>query len=123
MKHRVIGLIVTIVLVIGLATGQNAKAGSSSKAGHDATLTAIKPITPKSATSAPHKSGVVVPNASKQTGNSSAELDQLEKKKIVASSQKRDGAGTPKVAPVKPAKSASGSGLNEPYHKPPTPKN
>ena len=123
MKRRVVCSLVTMAAGICLATAQNStqksQVGSTSaKSGADPLKTATKPLTPKSAMPAPHKSSVAVPNTSKSGRNTTAELTHLEQQNTKAGSSK----STPpaKVPPVKPADKSAGSdsGINFKYQKP-----
>jgi hypothetical protein len=124
-KHTVVCLLVTLVAGICLATAQSTvrkpQVGSSSaKSAADPLTTATKPLTPKSAMPAHRKSSVAVPNTSKSSRNTTAELTQLERQNTKAGASKSGNTPTAKGAPVKSADKSAGSdsGLNFKYQKP-----
>lgn len=103
LKRRIAALLATIIAVIGLAAAQSPKPlTSSTNSSPDPVKAATRPITPKSAMSAPRKAAPVVPNGSSK--NTNAELSQLERGQGTAASKS---SGAAKVAPVKPAKSST----------------
>ena len=96
MKFRILRLLVTIAAGVSLATAQNSQARST-PAKKDPLQTATKPLTPKSAMPAQHKSTAVVTRPAKSAGNTTAELNRME----------RQNAKGGKVKSTSPAKSAS----------------
>jgi hypothetical protein len=118
-KYRVVCLFVTVAAGVCLATAQSSKAGSTSaKPGKDPLHAATKPLTPKSAIPAPHKSSSS-PTAPKSASKTTAELNHLERRNIKA----RDKTSAPpaKVAALPKATDQSaenGSGTNFKYQKP-----
>jgi len=122
MKLRIVCLCVALAASISLATAQHSQARSSSaKPARDPLQTAIKPLTPKSATTPGHKSSVAVPKTSKSGPNITAELTQLERQKIKTGTSKRKDAGAVRrtSVPKSPDTTArAGSGNNFKYEKP-----
>ena len=125
MKLRVVCCCVTVAASISLATAQHSQARSSSASAKPATRdplqTAIKPLTPKSATTPRRRSSVVVPKASKSGPNATAELNQLERQKIKTGGSKSGRAGSAKgTSASKPADATArtGSGINFKYQAP-----
>jgi hypothetical protein len=122
MKLRVVCCCVTVAASISLATAQHSQARSSSaKPARDPLQTAIKPLTPKSATTPRRRSSVVVPKASKSGPNATAELNQLERQNGKPGTSKSKGAGVVKrtSVPKSPDTTArAGSGINFKYEKP-----
>jgi hypothetical protein len=125
MMNRVVCLLVTVAAAICLASAQSSAhktpVGSpSAKSGADSLTNATKPLTPKSAMPAHRKSSVAVPNPSKGSRNTSAELTHLERQNTKAGASKSGNTPTAKSAPVKSAEKSAGSdsGINFKYQKP-----
>jgi hypothetical protein len=118
MKFRIARLLVTLAAGVSLATAQNSQARSS-PAKKDPLQTATKPLTPKSAMPAQHKSTAAVPHTAKNGGNTTAELSRLERQNAkggkVKSTSPAKSASAPKTAGT-PA--ANDSKINFKYQKP-----
>ena len=125
MKHKIIFLFLALAAMIGLATAQSSQGTSlsGSKSGADP---ATKPLSPKSAMPAQHKSSVPAPVAPSATGHTTSELNQLEHQNPHASGSTK-GTARAKSAPApKPAaqpkstemSTANGSGVDFKYQKP-----
>jgi hypothetical protein len=126
MKNKVVCLFVTVAAGLCLAAAQSSVLNPApAKSGKDPLQSATKPLTPKSAMSAPHKSPPVAPNTSTSTRKTDAELNHLEHQNIKAPSTKSGTAAPAKRASAKPAAASStnGSGINATYQKPRIPKN
>jgi hypothetical protein len=117
-KRRAVGLFLTVATWTCMAAAQSSPGGSSSaKASPDPLQSATKPLTPKSAMPAPHKSSVVAPNPSGR--NTTAELTHLEQQNIKSGSSNSSKGSAKSVPPLKPAgTSGSGPGIDFKYQKP-----
>ena len=124
MKRRSISLTIAVAALISCALAQTSGAhsgahSSSTKSGPDPIANATKPLTPKSAMPAAHKSGAAAPTASTSSGKTNAELNRLERQKPETTSSK-SGTGPAKVAaaPKSADKSATSDSMNFKYQKP-----
>ncbi|MFZ0770686.1 MAG: hypothetical protein WCA49_15650 [Candidatus Sulfotelmatobacter sp.] len=111
----------TLAVLMGVATAQNSKVGSSpTKPGPDPLKTAIKPLTPKSAIAPRSSSSAPPPSASLKSGKTNSELTSLERQSIKAGGAKSGNTGAAKSAQIKPSgtPAGSGSGINSSYQKP-----
>lgn len=125
MKHKIIFLFLALAAMIGLVTAQSSQGHSlsGSKSGADP---ATKPLSPKSAMPAQHKSSVPAPVGKRATGSTTSELKQLEHQNQHASASAKGtarGKSAPAAKPVAQAKStetstANGSGVDFKYQKP-----
>ena len=123
MKYRVVYLCAAVATLTCLATAQSSQVRSSStsaKRDPDSLQNATKPLTPKSAMPAQHKSSAAPLNAPKSGGNTSAELTRLERQPVKADGSSRDPkeAAKPPAVPKPGGTSASGPGINYKYQKP-----
>jgi len=124
-KHWIICLLVIVPAWICVAAAQNSHVkssqvkSSSTKSSATSHTTAIKPLTPKTAMPAPHKSSVVVPKASRSSANTSAALTHIEQQNSKPSGVKSGAAPAPKAATA-PKSAGSGSEINFQYQKPKT---
>src|SRR6266446_7387394 len=124
-KRTIICLLVSVPAWICLATAQDAHIkssqvkSSSTKSSAASHATATKPLTPKSAMPAPHKSSAVVPKPSKSSANTSAALTHLEQQNSKAPGVKSGTPPAPKVAST-PKSAVSNSDINFQYQKPKT---
>lgn len=118
MKRRVVYLFLTAAIWTCMATAQSSPGRSSSaKATPDPLQSATKPLTPKSAMPAQHKSSAVAPNPSGR--NTTAELTHLEQQNIKSGSSNSSKGSAKSVPPLKPAgTSGSGPGIDFKYQKP-----
>lgn len=99
MKHKVACLLMTVAAAMGLATAQSSKTHySSAKPRSSHIQTESKPLTPKSAMPAKHKSSGAATGASKTNRSTNAELTRLERQPVKAG----NGKGTP-AAGTKPS--------------------
>jgi len=123
MKHKTIFLFLALAAMIGVATAQSSQGHSlsGSKSGADP---ATKPLSPKSAMPAQHKSSVPAPVASSAKGSTTSELNHLEHQNPHATKGSATRAkSTPAPKPAAQPKStetstAKGSGVNFKYQKP-----
>jgi hypothetical protein len=125
MKHKIIFFFLALAAMIGLATAQSSQGRSlsGSKSGADP---ATKPLSPKSAMPAQHKSSVPAPVVPSATGSTTSELNQLEHQNPHASSSTKGTARTKSAPAPKPAaqpkstetSTAKGSGVDFKYQKP-----
>ncbi|MFZ0294378.1 MAG: hypothetical protein WAL52_12295 [Candidatus Sulfotelmatobacter sp.] len=110
MKYKVICWFVIAAASTCLATAQSA----------DPLKNATKPLTEKSATPAPHKSSVALPPA--RTTNTNAELNRLERQKIVLSDNPKSAAPSARknASSMKPAETSADSSapIDYKYQKP-----
>ena len=103
-KRWIMALVVTLPAWICVATAQDSHVkssselkSSSSKSSAASQAAATKPLTPKSAMPAPHKSSAVVPKASKNNANTSAALTRLEQQNSKALGAKSGTTPGPRV--------------------------
>jgi hypothetical protein len=121
-KCKVVCWFLTVAAWTLMATAQSPRAGSSpAKATADPLQSATKPLTPKSAMPAKHKSSVVAPSPAASSKNTTAELTHLEHQSIKAGSSNSGNKGPAKSVPLpRPAttSAASGPGIDFKYQKP-----
>jgi hypothetical protein len=119
MRHRSVCLLVAITALSSVTMAQSSRTTSSStKSTPDPIEAANKPLTPKSAMPAQHKSSIVPP-PSKNGSNTTAELTHLEQQNIKASTAKSGASGPVKGTSKSTSTSAaSHSGINFKYQKP-----
>ncbi len=119
MKTKVACFFAVGVAGICLATAQTSQTHSSSaKTGSDSAKAATKPLTPKSAMPAPHKSSVAVPNASKGGSNATTQLNRLERQPAGGGAAKGTLPAKVTVPKTSAASAGNGSGINFKYQKP-----
>jgi hypothetical protein len=124
-KRWIMSLVVTLPAWICVATAQDSHVksselkSSSSKSSVASQSAATKPLTPKSAMPAPHKSSAVVPKASKNNANTSAALTRLEQQNSKALGAKSGTPPAPKGTSGQKS-AASNSDINFQYQKPKT---
>jgi hypothetical protein len=118
-KYRVLSLSVAFAASVTLSMAQGTQVrASSTKPVPDPVQNVTKPITPKSAMPAQHKSAPVV-SMPAGTGRTNAELTHLERQPIKAETP--SGSAKAKGAPLVKSANASagnGSGINFKYQKP-----
>jgi hypothetical protein len=121
-KCKLVCLFLTVATCTFIATAQNSPAGSSpAKATPDPLQSATKPLTPKSAMPAKHKSSAAGPSAVATNKNTTAELTHLEQQNIKAgNSNSGNNRPAKSVTLPKPANTsaASGPGIDFKYQKP-----
>ena len=122
MKYRMICCAVTAAALIGPAAAQSSSVHSSlpksTASTSSAHPTTSKPLTPKSAMPAPHKSSVAKPGSSGGTVKANGELNHLERQNIKATPAKSTTPAPSKTPKSSESSSGNGSGINATYQKP-----
>jgi hypothetical protein len=119
LKRNVIIAAVSLSFLTAVGATQNSKTSSAS--GHSTSTSsnaALKPLTPKSAMTAGHKSSATLPGEN-STHKTSTDLARIEHENVKATNSQKASSG-PSKATVKPVQTTknSGSGINASYQKP-----